>query len=343
MLTQIGKVLAATTQVNLLAPWFVARSHIIDGFLPMVALVFVVVAVVQALLRQEVSLLFRMLLVNLPASIVLASVAVELASFGLSVSDRLAAGMSAGSGAQIQQVMARLSSAVIKLTETASTIPSFITALLGLMVVVASLALWVELIIRASAIYVVVAFWPLALLTIVWPGISAWARRLSETLVALIASKLVIVVVLSLGVGALSQGGQSGVSSILVGLAMVILAAFSPFAMLRLIPIVEAGASSHFQGLRQHAQQVVQHGSARTAAQVAINRLAAPLVPPLAMAAASEPSRVGVHLDSDPMSGSAVMRAKTITPRPPRGPGLEIGRDAMGPVIQPRKEYGDDD
>ena len=343
MLTQIGKVLATTTQVNLFAPWFVARSHIIDGFLPIVATIFLVVAVVQALLRQEAALLFRMVLVNLPASIVLASVAVELASLGLSVSDQLSSGMSAGSGAQIQQVMEHLSSAVVKLTETASTIPSFITALLGLIVVLSSLALWVELIIRASAIYVVVAFWPLALLTLVWPGISAWARRLSETLVALILSKLVIVVVLSLGVGALSQGSAGGVASILVGLAMVILAAFSPFALLRLIPMIEAGATAHLQGLRQHAQQVVHHGSARNAVNFAMNRLTTPMVPPLAMATTGPPPRVGVHLTSDPMAGSAVMRAQTNPPRPARGPGLEIGRDAMGPVIQPRRVLRDDD
>jgi hypothetical protein len=122
---------------------------------------------------------------------------------------------------------------------------------------VAAFVLWLELLIRAAAVYVAVLFLPLALATLVWPAVSHWCRRLVETLAALILSKFVIVATLSLAAGAVSSGTSgtgdhgSGFSSVLAGGALLLMATFVPFAILRMIPAVEAGAVSHLDGLRQ--------------------------------------------------------------------------------------------
>ena len=77
---------------------------------------------------------------------------------------------------------------------------------------------------------------------------SHWCRRLVETLAALILSKFVIVATLSLAAGAVSSGTAgtgahgSGFSSVLAGGALLVMATFVPFAILRMIPAVEAGA-----------------------------------------------------------------------------------------------------
>ena len=78
--------------------------------------------------------------------------------------------------------------------------------LVALLVAVAAFVLWLELLIRAAAVYVAVLFLPLALATLVWPAVSHWCRRLVETLAALILSKFVIVATLSLAAGAVSSG-----------------------------------------------------------------------------------------------------------------------------------------
>ncbi len=81
-------------------------------------------------------------------------------------------------------------------------------------------------------------------------------RRLVETLAALILSKFVIVAVLSLAAGALASGTAgtgvhgAGFSSVLAGGALLLMATFVPFAILRMIPAVEAGAVGHLEGLR---------------------------------------------------------------------------------------------
>jgi len=89
----------------------------------------------------------------------------------------------------------------------------------------------------------------------VWPAVSHWCRRLVETLAALILSKFVIVATLSLAAGAVS-GGTAGIGthgagfrSVLAGGALLVMATFVPFAILRMVPAVEAGAVAQLDGL----------------------------------------------------------------------------------------------
>jgi hypothetical protein len=148
--------------------------------------------------------------------------------------------------------------------------------LIALLIAVAAFVLWLELLIRAAAVYVAVLFLPLALATLVWPAVSHWCRRLVETLAALILSKFVIVATLSLAAGAVTSGTAgtgnhgSGFSSVLAGGALLLMATFVPFAILRMIPAVEAGAVAHLDGLRERGTAAITR-TARTAAAHALH------------------------------------------------------------------------
>ena len=67
--------------------------------------------------------------------------------------------------------------------------------------------------------------------------------------------------VISLAVGAVeggfSRAGSAGTKfgDVVVGIALLLLATFSPFVLLRLIPAVEAGAISHLEGARHRLTQ----------------------------------------------------------------------------------------
>jgi hypothetical protein len=106
--------------------------------------------------------------------------------------------------------------------------------------------------------------------------VSHWCRRLVETLAALIVSKFVIVAVLSLAAGALASGTAgtgghgAGFSSVLGGGALLLMATFVPFAILRMIPAVEAGAVGHLESLRSRATAPIGR-TARTAASLALH------------------------------------------------------------------------
>ena len=126
---------------------------------------------------------------------------------------------------------------------------------MGGVVVLAGLLLWVELVLRAAAIYVAVLFLPLALAAFIWPVTAHWSRRLAETLAALVLSKFVVVAVLALGFYAFQSGalGQSVGGGLVPGASLLLLAAFAPYVLLRLVPLAEAGALAHMEGVSRRA------------------------------------------------------------------------------------------
>src|SRR5262249_58525948 len=74
-------------------------------------------------------------------------------------------------------------------------------------------------------------------------------RRLVELLVAIILSKFVIVAILSLATAAITHttaldGSGHTFERMIAGTALLVLAAWSPFALLSLIPMMEVAAST---------------------------------------------------------------------------------------------------
>jgi hypothetical protein len=133
----------------------------------------------------------------------------------------------------------------------------FAAVLLGLVAVLAALVLWVELIVRSSLVYLLIAISPLGFAATLWPAAKGMLRRTIELLVAVIVSKFFIAVALSIGVAALSGAGTaqpdaslgdqtaSGLGTLLIGAVLLGLAAFAPFLVLRLIPLAEAAVVAH--------------------------------------------------------------------------------------------------
>jgi hypothetical protein len=286
LLGQIGGVIASTTAVDLAAPWFAAHYATMAALAGVVIVPLLLLGVLQALYRQSAALLLRSVLVNVPLAVLLTAVAVTLVQIGLAVTDALCAAVSGGAGVDTGHFMATVAIALTPAGAVAGqpSAPTFVLFLGGIAVVVGAVLVWLELLLRAAAVYVAVLFLPLALAGLAWPAIAHWSRRLADTLAALILSKLVIVAVLSLAVGALAGGtgttptGASasggGFASVLGGAALLLLAGLAPWSLFRLLPFLEAGAVGHLEGLSHRAR----HGAAAPAkglANVALRASAA--------------------------------------------------------------------
>lgn len=266
LLGQIGGVLSATTAVDLGAPWFAAHYATMVALAGVVILPLLLLGVLQALYRQSAAMLLRSVLVHVPLAVLLTAVAVSLVQTGLAVTDSLCAAVSQGAGLDAGHFMATVTTALAPVQGTAEpgSAPTFVLFLGGIAVVVGAVMIWLELLLRSAAVYVAVLFLPLALAGLAWPAISHWSRRLVDTLAALVLSKLVIVAVLSLAAGALAGGTGStptgaahsggGFASVLAGAALLLLAAFAPWSLFRLLPFLEAGAVGHLEGLGQRAR-----------------------------------------------------------------------------------------
>ncbi len=268
LLGQIGSALTSSTSVDVGAGWFTAHYQVMVGLGAVVVVPMLLCAVVQSVYRQSPSMLLRSALVQLPLALLLSAAVIQLMGLALTATDALSSVVASSSGTDIGQALAGLAGVLVSQTANGQQVPAFVALLGGLLVAFAAFLLWVELLVRAAAIYVAVLFLPLALASLVWPAVSHWCRRLVDTLVALVLAKFVIVAILSLAVGALASGTGTGFGGVLAGGALLALAAFTPFTLLRLIPAVEAGAALQLEGARHRVRQSLP--APRTAASFAL-------------------------------------------------------------------------
>jgi hypothetical protein len=262
LLEQIGHVMSSTTTVDLGSSWFTHHERDMAALSAVVLLPMAFCGAIVAVYRQDASLLVRGFLVKLPLALLFAGVSVELVRMGLSVTDALS-GYVLSSGAHgATDLIGQLGASLALGGVPFSGVSTFVMFIGAVLLAVAALVLWLELVVRAAAVAAATLFLPLALAGLVWPATAHWCRRLAETIAALVLSKLVIAAVLSLGAGAVAAGvtgpgdSSGGFSSVVVGIALLGVATFSPFALLRLVPAVESGAVAHLESLRHRLPQL---------------------------------------------------------------------------------------
>jgi type IV secretion system protein TrbL len=244
----VGKAIGESTSPRLTSTWFSASYWRMTLIAALLTLPFLFAAAVQALMRSDLSLLVRAAVLYLPLGVLASAIAAPLTMLLLAASDEMSSIVSsaAGTGGQLRGGIA-----FTGLLSLAKDSPVLLLVI-GMFGTMAALAVWLELAVREAAVYVIVLMLPLMFAAIVWPARRVWAVRAVETLIALILSKFVIVAILALGARAI---GDLGVVSAIAGIALLILAAFSPWMLVRLLPMAEvAGAAAGSMGgvLRSH-------------------------------------------------------------------------------------------
>jgi len=240
----------ATTDPNLEAVWFSSSYWRMAAVAALLTVPFLFAAAVQAMLHSDLSMLIRAAFGYLPLGLLAVGVAAPVTALLLAGSDEMSSIASAAAGHAGANALAKLGTVGVVASGLSGSV--FVSFFIALFTIAAAFTLWLELLIREAAVYVIVLMLPLFFAAMVWPARRIWAVRALELLVALILSKFAIVAVLSLGGAALGHTLLPGIPTLLVGTTLVLLAAFSPWAMLRLLPLHElAGAA--VGGLRLHA------------------------------------------------------------------------------------------
>ena len=261
LIAEVGRVISSTTSIDLGSGWFSGHEAVMASLAAAVVVPMACCAAIQAVYRQSASMLLRTFLVNLPLALLLTGVAVALVRMGLAVTDVMSAKVLSSAGVDTTNLFSGLTVFFTGAGASGPAVPAFVVFIGGLFVSLAALVLWLELVVRAAAVSAAALFLPLALAALVWPAVAHWCRRLADTLVALVLSKLVIAAVLSLAVGALAGGlglsgsaNGGGFASVVTGIALLVIATLSPFTLLRLVPAVEAGAVAHLESARHRLQ-----------------------------------------------------------------------------------------
>jgi hypothetical protein len=253
-LKETAKVIDGTTSPQLSSNWFSASYWRVAGIAALLTVPFLCAAAIHALVRSDLGLLTRAAFGYLPLSLLAVGIASQLTMLLLAGTDEMSS-IVASASAHADSVFLSTTS-VTAIAESIATGDPFVTFLAAIITVAATLALWLELLVRNAAVYVIVLMLPLFFAAMVWPARRTLAIRAIETLIALILSKFAIVAVLSLGGSALGHSAVPGAASVLTGGTLVLLAAFTPWALLRMLPLHEL-ASAAAGGLSQAPRQTL--------------------------------------------------------------------------------------
>lgn len=249
LLNRIAQEIDRSTRPALRSGWFQAGYAAMVQVAIALAAVFLLLAVGHAIVRQDVAILLRAISA-LPLALILTFTAVTLVQLALAVTDWMTASVIAVN----QDGAANAFRALADLFSSGSTpLEGFVAFLMAVFMALLALAVWVELALREAAVYVAVAFMPLTFVAIVWRPTTVWCRRLAEGLLAVILSKFAIAAAFSLASGAIGQVGEGdggGLSAIVAGGAVLLIAGLTPWILLRLLPLTQAAPD---QGVsRQH-------------------------------------------------------------------------------------------
>ncbi|RCG18235.1 hypothetical protein DQ384_39270 [Sphaerisporangium album] len=150
--------------------------------------------------------------------------------------------------------------------------PIALMILMGLAMLVSLTVIWVEMVIRRMLIDLCVLMWPLAVSGAIWTEARQWTRRLSDSIIAFLALKLVIVLLLRAASSSLRE--EASISGLMLAVGLFWLGAFSPFAVMRIIGFVGGAVNPGHsgEGLRQG---VTAAGAAAAGAAWTVGRRAA--------------------------------------------------------------------
>src|SRR5690242_3280087 len=235
---KVGSLIDATATPDVQADWFTGQYRSMIAVAGLLALPMLLLALIQAVWRQDMWILLRSALGYLPMAFILAGAAIVATQLLVSVTDGLSATVVqglGGSGNLLQSVGDAYKNALDD--TSAGAVPLFGVFLGAIILAIGAFVLWLEMVIRDAAIYVALFFLPLTFVAMIWPATSRWARRLVEFLVAVILAKFVIIAILGLASAAITQTtlGQPGDGRVfermIAGAALLVLAAWSPFGL----------------------------------------------------------------------------------------------------------------
>ena len=267
--------LGASTGVNLDSGWFAGpRAKDILAVVATTAgvllVLFLLFAVIQGLLQGDATLMLRSAFLEVPISVFGLLLLFVGANALLGITDAL-------SGAVLSTAPDSLARFFEGFTQGPQILALGFIGMIGVFLfVLTAILLFVELIVRASLIYLLMAAAPLALAVRVWPQMRGVWHAFLRLGVAMIVSKLIVALALGLGAAALGGGGpdnlgasgpnpndlgvQAGltVQGVLVGVTLMSLAAFAPFIVLKVIPLFEAALVA--QGISRGPMRAAQTG-----------------------------------------------------------------------------------
>ena len=234
MIEVTWQVIDQTTLVDLTSGEFTKVYNLIFGIAIFVMLGFFLLQVIGGMLRREPAALTRAI-VGLAKSVLGSFLAVTLLATALEITDRLATGIITAAGTTTAEMGDRLAVLAGSLTAVSTRNPSvgiIVTIILASLMICATFLVWLSMLARKALLLIAVVLAPLALAGASWDHTRGWVGRWASFVIALIVSKLVVVVIFLLATSMVSspiEADLAGISDPLTGVVLLLIAGFAPY------------------------------------------------------------------------------------------------------------------
>ena len=233
----------STTLVDITGAGYVGVYNVIFGIAIFLMLIFFCLQLITGLIRRDPTALSRAAL-GLAKSVLGSFLVITLTATLLEVVDQLSIGIIQATGTTLEEMGGKIGVLVAGLTAINLTAPgagAIITIFLSFLAICAAAIVWFSLLIRKALILVAVVMAPIALSGASWDATKGWFGKWASFVLALIFSKLVIVVVFLVAINQVNAPIDMDLSSIadpIAGIVLMFIAAFAPYMVYKFISFV---------------------------------------------------------------------------------------------------------
>lgn len=232
-----------TTLVDLTQPGFVSVYNLLFGIALFIVAIFFFLQLITGMIHRDPTALSRTAL-GAGKSILGSFVVITLTTVLLEIVDQLCIGLIQAAGETTESMgnqLLLLANALAGLNIAAPGVGAIVSIFLAGLMIAAIGIVWFSLLIRKALILVTVVLAPLALSGASWDVTKGWIGKWATFLIALIVSKLVLVVVFLVAITQVATPIDSGLTAVtepIAGIVLLGIAAFAPYMVYRLISFI---------------------------------------------------------------------------------------------------------
>lgn len=232
-----------TTLVDLTQDGFISVYNIVFGIALFIIAIFFLLQLITGMIQRDPGALSRAAL-GAGKSILGSFVVITLTTVLLEIVDQLCIGLIQAAGETTESMgnqLLLLAGALSGLNIAAPGVGAIVSIFLAGLMIAAIAIVWFSLLIRKALILVTVVLAPLALSGASWDVTKGWIGKWVTFLIALIVSKLVLVVVFLVAITQVAtpiDAGLTAVTEPIAGIVLMGIAAFAPYMVYRLISFV---------------------------------------------------------------------------------------------------------
>lgn len=239
----VWTVLDTTTVVDVTSAEYVGVYNVLFGVAAFIMLVFFCLQLITGLVHRDPTALSRAAL-GLAKSVLGSFLVITLTALLLEVTDQLAVGIVHATGNTMEGMgtqIGLLAAGLATINITAPGVGAILTIFLAGLAISAAAIVWFSLLIRKALLLVAIVFGPVALAGATWDATKGWFAKWATFVIALIFSKLVLVVIFLVAIGQVSAPIEADLASIsdpIAGVVLMFIAAFAPYITYKFLSFV---------------------------------------------------------------------------------------------------------